>query len=102
MRIRYLIFILLLNTSVTKAQPIHLQGSIVDAKTNQPIAAATISIIEKKLFYPADNAGKFEIISNELANTDSVGFSCIGYQTQKVKAGDMHKDFTIKLSPMTN
>jgi hypothetical protein len=101
MKTKYLI-LLLLNITVVHAQQIHLQGSVVDAQTNQPIAASTISIIEKKLFYPADNAGKFEVISNELTNTDSVGFSCIGYQTQKIKTGDMPRDIVIKLSPMMN
>jgi hypothetical protein len=95
-------FIFLLNITIAHAQQIHLQGSVADAKTNQPIAAATISIQSKNFFYPADNEGKFNITTNKLTGTDSVGFSCIGYQTKKIKVGDIPSNIVIKLSPMVN
>jgi hypothetical protein len=83
------LFTFLANITIANAQQIHLKGSVADAQTNLPIAAATISVVEKGLFYPADNAGKFDISSNKLADTGSVSFSCIGYRTTKMKAGDI-------------
>jgi hypothetical protein len=96
------LFIFLLNITIVSAQQIHLKGSVVDAQTNLPIAAATISVIEKGLFYPANNAGKFDVSSNEMTNTDSVGFSCIGYQTKKIKISDLRLNMSIRLEPMIN
>jgi len=81
------------------AQQIHLQGLVKDEQTNQPIAAATISVQSKGLYYPADNSGKFNVETDTLMNNDSVSFSCIGYQTKKIKAGDLSLGVIIKLEP---
>lgn len=83
----------------TYAQQVHLQGQVNDSQTGQPIAAATISIQSKDLFYPADNAGKFNIVSNTISEDDSVTFSCIGYQTKRLIAKCLSTFTTIKLTP---
>jgi hypothetical protein len=101
MKAKYLL-ILFLNIGIAQAQQIHLQGSIVDSQSGLRVAKATISVQSKRLFYRADGAGKFEVTSNELVTIDSVGFSCIGYETQKIKARDMKRGIIIKLSPMVN
>ncbi|WP_461453616.1 carboxypeptidase-like regulatory domain-containing protein [Mucilaginibacter sp.] len=96
MKFIYLAFFIF-NISVVNAQQIHLQGTIKDAETNQPIAAATISIQSKELYYPADNAGRFNIETDSPVNSDSVIFSCIGYKTKKVKAADLSPGIIVKL-----
>jgi len=96
------LFLLLLNISIAQAQQINLRGSIIDAQTNQPIPEATISIQAKNLFFPTDNKGRFDINTDKITNTDSVVFSCIGYQSKKVKAGNMQTNSIIKLMPMVN
>lgn len=96
------LFIFFVNITTVNAQQIHLKGSIVDAQTNLPIAAATISIVEKNLFYPADNAGKFDISSSELNSMDTVSFSCIGYRTNRIKIGELPLDNIIRLQPVVN
>jgi hypothetical protein len=101
MKILFL-FIFLSSITVAFAQPLHLHGSVVDAQTNRPIAAATISIVEKSLFYPADDAGKFDISSKELLGMDSIAFSCIGYRTKKIKVSDLQINTIIKLEPIVN
>jgi hypothetical protein len=101
MKIRCLL-ILILNITLVHAQQIHLQGSIVDLNSNLPIAGATISIAYKHLFYPTDNKGKFDIENKAIMLADSLSFSCIGYQTQKVKAGDLQPNQVIKLSVSVN
>lgn len=83
----------------TYAQQIHLQGRVNDSQTGQPIAAATISIQSKDLFYPADNAGQFDIEADSLTANDSVSFSCVGYRTNKIKSTDLYPGITIKLEP---
>jgi hypothetical protein len=83
----------------TFAQQLHLQGSIINDQSNKPIAAATISVLSKNLYFSADKTGDFNIISDKISITDSIAFSCIGYQTKKIKA-DHVQNLVIKLSPI--
>ncbi|HVV55932.1 MAG TPA: carboxypeptidase-like regulatory domain-containing protein [Mucilaginibacter sp.] len=101
MKIKHLI-LFLLNVSIASAQTVHLKGLITDARSGSPVPAATISIAEKNLFYPADNDGRFDIAPGQWAASDSLAFSCIGYRTQKVKIGDMLPGEAIKLVPAIN
>src|ERR1700761_1104018 len=94
--------IFMLGVSLSNAQQIHLQGSVTDAQTGQPVSAATVSITAKRLFFPADSSGKFNIINRNLVKSDSVAFSCIGYQTFKMLIGDITDNVIIKLSPQVN
>lgn len=95
-------FIFSLIITAAKAQQVHLTGSITDAQTNQPIASASISVAAKRLFFPADSAGKFDIANIDLAKSDSVAFSCIGYQTAKMLIGAVETNALIKLVPQVN
>ncbi|MGZ3753910.1 MAG: carboxypeptidase-like regulatory domain-containing protein [Mucilaginibacter sp.] len=94
------LLILLFNIAIANAQQLHLTGSVIDSITNKPIANATIGLVNKNLFYPADDAGKFDISGANLTPTDSVGFSCIGYQTKKFTISGLHVDEVIKLKPL--
>jgi hypothetical protein len=96
------LFLFVLITTFVNAQQIQLLGTVVDSHTNHPIAAATISIVEKNMFYQTDNAGKFEISSNKIRSADSVSFSCIGYQTKKIKVNDLPLGSIVKLVPSVN
>lgn len=87
---------------MVKAQQVHLQGSVTDAQIGQPIPAATISIAAKRLFFPTDSAGKFNITNRDIASSDSVAFSCIGYQTIKMLVTDVANNAKIKLLPQVN
>ena len=101
MKVRYLL-ISLINISLVHAQQIHLQGRIVDAQSNLPVAAATISFSAKRLVYFADNEGKFDITSGKVTGTDSVSFSCVGYKTKKVLAADISPNGITLLWPHIN
>jgi hypothetical protein len=98
MKFKYLILFLLF-TAFAQSQSIHLKGTILDSRTNQPVAAATVNIAKKNLFYPADNNGKFNFNIDKIANTDTISFSCLGYQTKKVIAKDVLNNDIVKLSP---
>ena len=90
----------MLNISVAYAQQVHLQGYVVDAQTGLPVGEATIGVPEKNLFYPTNNKGEFDISDDKIAKTDSVSVSCIGYQTQKLKAADFRAETIIKLATL--
>jgi len=89
----------LLYLTTAQAQQLHLQGYIKDSQTNQQIRAATISIQSKDLFYPANNAGRFDIQTDSLTTTDSISFSSVGYHPKKIKSGELLPGITIKLEP---
>lgn len=96
------LFIFMLSFSLVNAQQVHLQGSVTDLQTGQPISSATISIAAKRLLFPTDSAGRFNINNKDLAKSDSVAFSCIGYKTVKLLIGEVTKDTIIKLTPQVN
>jgi hypothetical protein len=101
MKLKTLI-LLLLSTTLLHAQQINLKGTVIDARSNLPVAATTISIINKNIFCPADDEGKFSITNKGLANTDTVSFSCVGYQTLKMPVSDVLLSSIIKLNPVVN
>jgi hypothetical protein len=101
MKTCYLLLLLIITTPC-RGQAIHLQGSISDAITNEPIAAVTISILTKKLSFASNAAGRFDLTSAKINRPDSVKFSCIGYQTKTLKIGDIQINGMIKLSPIVN
>lgn len=75
-------------------------GHIVDAQTGAAIGEVNLSIPEKGIFYPSNKDGGFLVIDKAISKADSVNFSCIGYQTRKIKVGDIGQDAIIKLAPM--
>jgi CarboxypepD_reg-like domain len=97
MKVKYLL-ILFLNITIAHAQQIHLKGSIVDAQSGLPIPNATVSVPYKNLFYPTNNEGKYDISDDKIAQTDSIGISCIGYKTQTVRVNNLEPGGTIKLA----
>jgi len=98
MKLPGLVFLLLFAIQ-TRAQPIHLQGSIVDSQTGKPIPSATLSVAAKNFFYPADDSGKFSIDDQKFDKADTLSISCIGYQTQKMLVEDIVQNAFVKLSP---
>ncbi len=97
MKFRFL-FILLLNISIGYAQQVHIWGRVVDAQTGLPVGEATIGVSERNLFYPTNNNGEFDISDDKISKTDSISVSCIGYQTQKIRAADFKAETVVKLS----
>jgi hypothetical protein len=100
MKVLFLTLFFFTTVSQVYGQQIHLQGCVKDAQTNQPVASTTISILSKRLYFLADNDGNFNIISDKINITDSVTFSCIGYQTLKFRAKELASAI-VKLEPIT-
>jgi len=97
-----LAFFFLLTTTTTYARQLMLKGTVVDAQTRQPIAAATISISAIGAYYRTYNKGKFEIISDTITPNDTVAFSCIGYQAKKITVDNLLHSSTVELQPGLN
>ncbi|MES2274601.1 MAG: carboxypeptidase-like regulatory domain-containing protein [Bacteroidota bacterium] len=99
MRPILLLLILLFWATSTHAQQIPLHGSVVDAQSGKPITAATIGIVAKNFFYPANDEGKFNIPNHPAIATDTISISSVGYHTHKILARDITAGITIKLTP---
>ena len=84
------------------SQPFKSSGIVTD-NVKKPIVAATISVPAKNIFYPTDENGKFSIQSLEIAPSDTIYFSCIGFTTIKLLAGKLNgSGLLIPLEPKTN
>jgi len=94
------LIILLFITSAGYSQKQQWYGKIVDAQTGAPVGEVNLSVPEKGVYLPADKDGAFLVMDKALNKADSIYFSCIGYQTKKMRAGDIAPDAVIKLSPM--
>jgi len=92
--------VLVIMASSVYAQNREWHGRVVDAQTGAPIGEVNLSVPEKGIFYPANSKGEFLVIDAAVRKTDTVSFSCIGYQTQKLKAADIKPDMVIKLTPL--
>jgi len=92
--------VLLAFSATCFAQKIQLAGHVIDAQTGTAIGQVNLSIPEKGLFYPSDRDGGFVVLDKAISQSDSVNFSCIGYQTQKLKAGDISTNVAVKLTPL--
>jgi hypothetical protein len=93
--ILFLIFSLALN-----AQTIRLKGTIKDATTKQSIEAATLSIPDKKLFFPTNKQGAFNFSDAQITTADIIHISCIGYQTKKMSIPQLEKGGDVELQPL--
>lgn len=78
MRHSFLIFVMLLTLLPVKAAGhTELEGIVLDALTEEPIAGVVIK--SKGVFTSTGKEGKFHIVINDAA--DYVSFRCVGYET---------------------
>ena len=85
------ILLLLLFPVVVPAQSV-LSGWVVDAKTKQPVAFATVGLIWTNSGVTATEAGQFTIGSVQSLQKDTLVVSCVGYQTKKIAVKDLPGD----------
>jgi len=109
MKLKFLTLLLLVS-SIVKAQQVHLQATIVDAQTNQPVPNTFVSIklkpnssywqsdnSDKRFYYRADTMGKFNMVTDKITETDSITVSCFNYKTRVIKLSDVEAGHIIKL-----
>lgn len=87
-------------TSVSFAQEIILQGTILDAHTNTGIAYAVLTIQQLQKSYSANEQGKF-IIKNVQAGTYHIDIRSLGYRPDHIDITlPLTAPLIIKLSPL--
>ena len=77
---RFLIFICVLFSLVTKAQL--KTGTIYSSETNSVIAYVNVGIIGKNVGTVSDESGNFELKIDSIYYKDSIRFTCIGYKSK--------------------
>lgn len=68
-------------------------GIVLDQETQQPISYSNIGIINKNVGTVSSQDGSFEIQLEAKYDTDSLRFSCIGYESQTYSIRDFRKQF---------
>ena len=83
------LLILLLVSTHTHGQTITLSGRVVDATTNKSIPYANLGIAGKTLGTVATASGDFSftVKDGQLASTDRLVASCVGYESMAVSLG---------------
>jgi TonB-linked SusC/RagA family outer membrane protein len=77
------------------AQQIKVEGQILDATTNEPVAGANIFLVNEKNGTVADKNGAFSIDVNAFPTTVSISF--VGYRTLDVEVYEYSEPITIFL-----
>ncbi|WP_040282020.1 carboxypeptidase-like regulatory domain-containing protein [Psychroserpens damuponensis] len=91
--------ILILFSCILNAQ--ELTAKIVDSKTNEPIPFVAVQTAEFKGVI-SNEEGEF-IINLEDVDTNTIEFSCLGYQTLTISVEDLEaNNFKIQLEPAVN
>jgi CarboxypepD_reg-like domain len=81
-----------------------VQGFVLDQETQQPVPYVNIGIVNKNVGTVSSENGAFEIRIDAKYDTDSIRFSCIGYDSRTFQIEDFRKRFlsdkiTIRLIP---
>ncbi len=84
-----LVFMLLTRISLAAADPQRLIGQLTDGQ-QQPLAYASIGIIDSSVGTVADAQGRFTLyITDKISPTDTVVISLIGYRSRRFSVGDL-------------
>ncbi|MCL3782129.1 hypothetical protein EMN47_17210 [Prolixibacteraceae bacterium JC049] len=84
----------------TKDMIIH-SGKVEDSKTKQAIPYVNIGIRNTLIGTSADFNGNFYLKIPSQYQSDTISFSCIGYQTERIAVKDLSSRKNIALSPAT-
>lgn len=81
-----------------------VKGFVLDQETQQPVPYVNIGIVNKNVGTVSSENGAFEIRIDAKYDTDSIRFSCIGYDSRTFQIEDFRKRFlsdkiTINLLP---
>ncbi|WP_169734612.1 carboxypeptidase-like regulatory domain-containing protein [Maribacter antarcticus] len=99
----HLLFLLLLlvSTSILSQQPEYIIGKLIDAKTQEPIAFASIRIKDRALGIISNTDGSFKIPLKYKEYGDIIEISSMGYQTKEILIQDflVYELNDVKLQP---
>jgi len=77
---------ILLFSSISYCQNVTIKGTVVNKKKGEVIPFVSIQIIQAKKYFDSDDSGNF-LFESEI--TDSVVFSCIGYEDIRLPIKDL-------------
>lgn len=75
-----------------------IRGSIIDSDTNQPVSAATITLIGTNISTISNTEGDFLLKIQSNASTPSLRIEAIGYKNNIQNIADINKTITVRLS----
>lgn len=98
MKNNLLVTLFLLMSGMAMGQNIALEGTVLDATTNEPLIGVTIVVLDKASGTTTDIDGRFSI---QVSPTDELELSYVGYGSKQLAvAGE--QSLTIYLQPSTN
>jgi hypothetical protein len=103
MVLRFLFFWLLPFQLLAQTERPILSGKVLDSKTQQPIAKASVFFSNTAKGMVTDSEGNFAFDKLPGTNLDLV-ISCVGYQTfsMAIRLADLPKNYQVMLEPKTN
>jgi len=97
-KMKFILTIMLLLTSINFAQNLKLVGKVIDSKTSEPLQSANVYIANTTLGTSTDESGSFKLIG-KFSKNDIIEVSYLGYNTkQMIVLEFLQSDKNIKLS----
>lgn len=96
---RYLLLLLLFVSEFAAAQTV--EGHVVDAKTNEPLAFVNVGVVGRAVGTVTDEAGYFKLTISSEYKQDSLRLSIIGYQARSYSVYDLLYDKPITQFKLT-
>ena len=90
---------ILLQTVLLSAQNVTLQGRVTDANTGEPLAFATVQMLEPPGGTLSDTAGFFTLNVPTSFEKIKIAISLVGYVRQSIVLKTNEKDVEIRLAP---
>jgi len=99
----FFLLLLLVSNSLLSQQPEYIIGKLTDAKTQEPIAFASIRIKDRALGIISNTDGSFKIPLRYKEYGDIIEISSMGYQTKEILIQNFSVDELndVKLQPVT-
>ncbi len=79
--------------------PISLHGSVIDAKSKEPLAFATLSIHKLGIGTASNMDGEWKLQASASASTEVLSVSFMGYTARNINISDLTGNSTIMLQP---
>ena len=98
MNLRILILLFFIPSLLCHAQSQRsIEGTVLDAKTKEPLSWATIKIKEQMIESVANQHGTFGIMVSAEREADTLEVSHLGYKTVKKSVADIHEPINVLL-----
>lgn len=96
-----MVFLLLTSLLVSQgwSQGISITGKVLDEKSKEPLAFASVSFVGHALGTVTNVQGEFDFYIAEKYRNDSLVISHVGYQSYKASIGNIKGNLTIELIP---